>query len=156
SRRSLRRARRSPCPRRLPRSTRRPWRPRSSGSWPCGARSSRRPRRRAGPPPRRRPPRRRRRPPRPPPPRPPPPPSRLPPPAAPVPTAIPAEPPVAAAEPPKPPPAREPETQKGDLVGPGPGVVEPVLAAPPRVIYPEIARQQRVQGKVILLVLVDE
>jgi periplasmic protein TonB len=67
---------------------------------------------------------------------------------------VPTEPP--AVEPPKPPPAREPETQRGDLVGPGPGVVEPALAAALRVSYPEIARQQRVQGKVIVLVLVDE
>ncbi len=79
----------------------------------------------------------------------------IPPTAVPIPTAAPTEPPPAV-EPPKPPPAREPETQRGDLVGPGPGVIEPVLAAPPRVVYPEIARQQRVQGKVIVLVLVDE
>jgi eukaryotic-like serine/threonine-protein kinase len=79
----------------------------------------------------------------------------IPPTAVPIPTAVPTEPP-AAVEPPKPPPTREPETQRGDLVGPGPGVIEPALAAPPRVVYPEIARQQRVQGKVIVLVLVDE
>ena len=80
----------------------------------------------------------------------------IPPTAAPLPTAVPTEPPAPAVEAPRPPPAREPETQRGDLVGPGPGVVEPALAAPPRVVYPEIARQQRVQGKVIILVLVDE
>ena len=78
----------------------------------------------------------------------------IPPTAVPLPTAVPTEPP--AVEAPKPPPVREPETQRGDLVGPGPGVVEPTFAAPPRVVYPEIARQQRVQGKVVLLVLVDE
>jgi len=72
----------------------------------------------------------------------------VPPTAVPVPTAAPTEPPPA--------PVREPETQRGDLVGPGPGVVEPALAAPPRIVYPEIARQLRVQGKVIILVLVDE
>jgi len=87
-------------------------------------------------------------------------PAVIPPTAAPFPTAVPVvpteAPPPPAPEPPKPPPAREPETQRGDLVGPGPGVVEPVLAAPPRVVYPEIARQQRVQGRVIVLVLVDE
>jgi protein TonB len=80
----------------------------------------------------------------------------VPPTAVPIPTAVPTEPPPPPVEPPKPPPVREPETQRGDLVGPGPGVVEPALAAPPRVSYPEIAREQRVQGKVIVLVLVDE
>jgi TonB family protein len=85
----------------------------------------------------------------------------IPPTAAPYPTAVPVVPteapaPAPSPEPPKPPPAREPETQRGDLVGPGPGVVEPTLAAPPRIVYPEIAREQRVQGRVIVLVLVDE
>ena len=41
-------------------------------------------------------------------------------------------------------------------MGPGTGVVEPVLVSPPRVVYPPIARQQRVEGKVVVLVLVDE
>jgi TonB family protein len=72
----------------------------------------------------------------------------------PVPTAVPTEPPPV--EPPKPPPAREPETQRGDLVGPGAGVIEPTLVAPPRIVYPPIAREQRVQGKVVVLVLIDE
>lgn len=54
------------------------------------------------------------------------------------------------------PAARESEVSRGDLVGPGPGVVEPELRAPPRVNYPPAARQQRVSGRVILLVLVDE
>jgi TonB family protein len=54
------------------------------------------------------------------------------------------------------PAARESEVTRGDLVGPGPGVVEPELAAPPRISYPPVARQQRVSGRVILLVLVDE
>jgi TonB family protein len=48
------------------------------------------------------------------------------------------------------------EVSRGDLVGPGPGVVEPVLAAPPRVNYPPIARQQRITGRVVILVLVTE
>ena len=52
-------------------------------------------------------------------------------------------------------PAKE-EVKRGDLVGPGTGVVEPVLVTPPRVVYPAIARQQRVGGKVVVLVLVDE
>jgi TonB family protein len=50
----------------------------------------------------------------------------------------------------------EPEVSRGDLVGPGPGVVEPALVAPPRVAYPPIARQQRVSGRVVILVLVSE
>ncbi len=41
-------------------------------------------------------------------------------------------------------------------MGPGPGVVEPVLVSPPRVVYPPIAKQQRVEGRVVVLVLVDE
>ena len=73
----------------------------------------------------------------------------------PVPTAPPTEPPPPV-EAPKPAPAREPETQRGDLVGPGAGVVEPTLIAPPRIVYPPIARQQRIEGKVVVLVLVDE
>ena len=52
-------------------------------------------------------------------------------------------------------PAKE-EVKRGDLVGPGTGVVEPVLVSPPRVVYPAIARQQRIGGKVVVLVLVDE
>jgi TonB family protein len=51
---------------------------------------------------------------------------------------------------------READVQRGDLVGPGPGVVEPALVAPPRVVYPPIARQQHVEGRVVVLVLVDE
>jgi TonB family protein len=54
------------------------------------------------------------------------------------------------------PAARDSEVSRGDLVGPGPGVQEPELTAPPRVNYPPVARQQRVSGRVILLVLVDE
>jgi TonB family protein len=50
----------------------------------------------------------------------------------------------------------EPEVSRGDLVGPGPGVTEPALVAPPRVNYPPIARQQHVSGRVVILVLVSE
>ncbi|HEY7369894.1 MAG TPA: TonB family protein [Thermoanaerobaculia bacterium] len=53
-------------------------------------------------------------------------------------------------------PHKEPETQRGDLVGPGPGVTEPELLAAPKINYPPLARQQRVGGKVVVLVLVDE
>jgi TonB family protein len=54
------------------------------------------------------------------------------------------------------PPAAEPEVERGELVGPGPGVVEPSLLAPPRIAYPAMARQQRVAGQVVVLVLVNE
>ena len=53
-------------------------------------------------------------------------------------------------------PVRETEVQRGDLVGPGPGVVEPTLISQPRVVYPPMARQQRVSGRVVVLVLVAE
>jgi TonB family protein len=48
------------------------------------------------------------------------------------------------------------QVSRGDLVGPGPGVVEPALIAPPRVNYPPMARQQRIAGRVVVLVLVTE
>jgi TonB family protein len=82
-----------------------------------------------------------------------PPPTELPtvaPTARPEPTAIPTEPPEA------PRPAEAPATQRGDLVGPGPGVVEPVLISAPRVVYPPMVREQRLSGKVVVLVQVDE
>jgi TonB family protein len=70
----------------------------------------------------------------------------------PEPTAVPTEPPV---EPPAPPaPARE--VQRGDLVGPGAGVVEPVLVSVPHVNYPPMAKERRIGGKVVVLVQVDE
>lgn len=78
---------------------------------------------------------------------------------APPPAAVEPEPAPARAEPSPAPreaaPAVE-EVSRGDLVGPGPGVVEPVLLAPPRVMYPPLARQQRVSGRVVVLVLVNE
>jgi TonB family protein len=66
--------------------------------------------------------------------------------------------PTAAPVRPSPPPeAAEPPVKRGDLVGPGPGVVEPVLVAAPKVVYPEIARQAGATGgRVVVLVLVDE
>jgi TonB family protein len=65
--------------------------------------------------------------------------------------------PAAAAEAPaRPAPAREAEVVRGEMVGPGPGVVEPALVEQPRIKYPPIARQQRISGRVIVLVLVDE
>jgi TonB family protein len=63
----------------------------------------------------------------------------------------------AVVEPTAPPRAPAPaETARGDLVGPGPGVVEPSFVSPPHVSYPPAARQQRITGKVVVLVLVDE
>ncbi|HEX9303365.1 MAG TPA: TonB family protein [Thermoanaerobaculia bacterium] len=50
----------------------------------------------------------------------------------------------------------EPEVARGDLVGPGPGVVEPALLSPPRINYPPMARQQKISGRVVILVLVNE
>jgi TonB family protein len=84
-----------------------------------------------------------------------PPPTEAPP--TPVPTARP-EPSPAPTEPPPvvPPPAPEHVTQRGDLVGPGPGVTEPVLVSVPRVTYPPMAKERRIAGKVVVLVQVDE
>ncbi len=65
-------------------------------------------------------------------------------------------PPTAAPRPSVAPPKPEAEVSRGDLVGPGLGVVEPTLIAPPKIAYPPIARERRVAGKVIVLVLVDE
>ena len=79
------------------------------------------------------------------------------PPTVPPPTAVPTPRPQPTAVPTQPPePEKEPEVKRGDLVGPGAGVVEPTLITPPRVVYPPMARQQQVQGKVVVLVLVDE
>jgi TonB family protein len=59
--------------------------------------------------------------------------------------------------PPRPAPARnDSDVNRGELVGPGPGVIEPELTTPPKINYPPLARQQRVSGKVVVLVLVDE
>jgi TonB family protein len=79
-----------------------------------------------------------------------------PPTARPEPTAAPTEPPPVEAPRPAAVPVRETEVQRGDLVGPGAGVVEPQLLSSPRVVYPPMARQQRVGGRVVVLVLVDE
>jgi TonB family protein len=72
-------------------------------------------------------------------------------PAPPEPTARPA-----VVEPPPTAPPRAPAVSRGDLVGPGPGVVEPALVSYPRIAYPDAARQQNVAGKVVVLLLVDE
>ncbi len=84
-----------------------------------------------------------------------PPPTEAPP--TPVPTARPEPSPVPTEPPPTVPPAPPAhETQRGDLVGPGPGVIEPVLVSVPRVNYPPMARERRIAGKVVVLVEVDE
>ena len=59
---------------------------------------------------------------------------------------------------PPPPAPAEPAAavSRGDLVGPGPGVVEPELASRLSVNYPLAARQERVSGRVVILALVDE
>ncbi len=41
-------------------------------------------------------------------------------------------------------------------MGPGAGVVEPVLLSAPRVVYPPMSKQRGVAGKVVVLVQVDE
>jgi TonB family protein len=78
-------------------------------------------------------------------------PTLAPPTAHPEPTAIPTEPP--------PPPTEAPRAipvQRGELVGPGADVVEPVLISVPKVNYPLVAREQRSTGRVVVLVQVDE
>ena len=74
------------------------------------------------------------------------------------PTAAPVVEPPPTAPPRAPAPATENTTEvsRGDLVGPGPGIVEPVFVSSPRIAYPAAARQQGVHGKVIVLVLVNE
>jgi len=49
-----------------------------------------------------------------------------------------------------------PVVTRGELVGPGPSVVEPELVSLPTVSYPSLAHKQRVSGQVVVLVLVDE
>jgi len=48
------------------------------------------------------------------------------------------------------------EVSRGDLVGPGQGVVEPLFVSSPRIAYPPAARQQGISGKVVVLILVNE
>jgi TonB family protein len=67
------------------------------------------------------------------------------------PTAVPAPPRAAPAV------AESNEVHRGDLVGPGPGVVEPELLGKPKITYPPIAKQAGIgAGRVVVLVLVDE
>jgi TonB family protein len=56
-------------------------------------------------------------------------------------------------------PAPEPAAavvSRGDLVGPGSGVIEPELASRLSVNYPLAARRERISGRVVILALVDE
>ncbi|HEX9945798.1 MAG TPA: TonB family protein [Thermoanaerobaculia bacterium] len=55
---------------------------------------------------------------------------------------------------PEPAPARR--VKEGDLVEPGPGVAPPQLVSPPKPGYPPMARNLRVEGTVVVSVLVDE
>jgi TonB family protein len=57
---------------------------------------------------------------------------------------------------PAPPPLPRPTTKEGDLVQPGPGVTIPVLVSIDKPEYPPIARRMKVEGTVILSLLVDE
>jgi len=60
---------------------------------------------------------------------------------------------------PEPAKAREPEPLRvhaGDLAEPGPGVAPPQLVSFPKPEYPPLARRLRVQGVVVVSVLVDE
>jgi TonB family protein len=69
------------------------------------------------------------------------------------------EPPPRAQEKPAPPPAPVPEAPKvqtGDLVAGGPGVSPPALVSAPKPKYPPQARVLRVEGVVVVSVLVDE
>jgi TonB family protein len=78
-------------------------------------------------------------------------------PTAPKPTPVPAATEAPPTVPPRPSPVKsDSDVNRGDLVGPGPGVIEPELVGSPKIVYPPIAREQRVSGKVIVLVLVDE
>ncbi|HKB70892.1 MAG TPA: TonB family protein [Thermoanaerobaculia bacterium] len=79
-------------------------------------------------------------------------------PTSPQPTAISVPKKIASAPASAPPPA-EPAAaavSRGDLVGPGPGVVEPELVSRLAVNYPLAVRQERVSGRVVILALVDE
>ncbi len=62
----------------------------------------------------------------------------------------------AAAPPPAPAQAEAGTVSRGDLVGPGPDVVEPVLTSRLSVEYPLAARRERVTGRVMIFALVDE
>jgi TonB family protein len=72
-----------------------------------------------------------------------------------IPTPVEVAPVVAAPVQPPPEPAESaPVLSRGDLVGPGPGVVEPVLTSSLRIAYPPAARGAG--GKVVVLILVNE
>ncbi len=61
-----------------------------------------------------------------------------------------------APEPTPPPASREPAVREGELVSDGPGVVRPRVVSLAKPEYPPIARRLRVQGEVVVSVLVDE
>lgn len=53
-------------------------------------------------------------------------------------------------------PATAPSVREGDLVSPGPGVKQPTLVSFRKPEYPPIARRLKVEGTVVVSVLVDE
>lgn len=57
---------------------------------------------------------------------------------------------------PGPQPPQETEVREGDLVGPGPGVTAPVLVRFDKPSYPPLARRMKVEGDVVVSLLVDE
>ncbi len=61
-----------------------------------------------------------------------------------------------APEPAPPPAPREPAVREGELVSDGPGVVRPQVVTLAKPEYPPMARRLRVQGEVVVSVLVDE
>ncbi|MGE5234417.1 MAG: TonB family protein [Acidobacteriota bacterium] len=85
--------------------------------------------------------------------------SPAPPVAVPTPSPVPVETPQAApspvAAPPVPSPAA-PSVKEGDLVEPGAGVIPPTLVSMPQPSYPPLAKERRIQGDVVVEVLVDE
>ena len=56
----------------------------------------------------------------------------------------------------EPEPPVEPRVREGDLVGPGPGVTPPVLVSYDKPRYPPLARRMKVEGDVVVSLLVDE
>jgi TonB family protein len=78
------------------------------------------------------------------------------PPREPAPAVVQEKPPEAEPEKAEPEPAPAPQVRVGDLVGPGPGVAPPQLVSFPKAEYPPMARTLRVEGVVVVSVLVDE
>jgi protein TonB len=73
-----------------------------------------------------------------------------------APAPVPAEPPTPAPAPAAPAAAAEPVVREGDLVRAGPGVKAPSFVSIDKPEYPPIARRMKVEGTVVLSLLVDE